>query len=95
MEWEQAMAVLADWAGRAVLVVPFIGPGIALRQLAGALVLEQPGRGVVRLLLPEMAIVLPRATFIEAGWVPGREGSGLTVVQCGARVDVFLEDDAG
>ena len=87
------MAVLAEWAGRDVLVVPFIGPGIALRQLAGALALEQPERGIVRLRLPEMAIVLPRATFIEAGWVPGREGCALSVVQGGARVDVFLEQE--
>ena len=87
------MAVLAEWGGREVVVVPFIGPGIALQQLAGALTIEQPERGVVRLRFPEMAIALPRATFIDAEWVPGQEGRGLTVLQGGARVDVFLDGD--
>jgi hypothetical protein len=48
----------------------------------------------VRLRFPTMAIALVKATFIEADWVPGREGAGLTVVQGGARVDVFLDDGA-
>ena len=87
------MAVLAEWGGRAVVVVPFIGPGMALRQLRGELVLEQPDRGVVRLRFADMAIALPRATFIAAGWVSGQEGRGLSVVQGGARVDVFLDTD--
>ncbi len=87
------MAVLAEWGGRPVVVVPFIGPGIALQQLAGVLALEQPGRGVVRLRFPEMAIALPRATFIDADWVPGQEDRGLSVLQGGARVDVFLDGD--
>ncbi len=88
------MAVLAEWSGRTVVVVPFIGPGLALRQVLGTLELEQPEPGVVRLRFPEMAIALPRATFIEAGWVAGREQAGLTVLQGGARVDVFLDDGA-
>ena len=87
------MAVLAEWGGRAVVVVPFIGPGMALRQLRGELALEQPDRGVVRLRFADMAIALPRATFIEADWVPGQVGRGLSVVQGGARVDVFLDAD--
>ena len=85
------MAVLADWSGREVIVVPFMGPGMALRQLAGVLDVRQPDRGVVRLRFPEMTIALPRATFLEAGWVPGQEGRGLSVLQGGARVDVFLD----
>lgn len=89
------MALLAEWGGRRVIVVPFIGPGMALRQLAGALALDQPSRGVVRLRFPEMAIALPRATFIDAGWVPGQEGRGLSVVQGGARVDIFLDAEEG
>jgi hypothetical protein len=91
MEWDQAMAVLAEWGGRDVIVVPFIGPGLSLRQLAGPLDLEQPAAGVVRLRFPGMAIALPRATFIEAGWITGQEDRGLSVVQGGARVDVFLD----
>lgn len=94
MSWDDAMGVLADWAGREVVVVPFIGPGLALRQLAGVLDLRQPASHVVRLTFPEMAIALPRATFLEANWVPGQEGRGLSVLQGGARVDVFL-DGAG
>ena len=94
MDWGEAMAVLADWSGRDVIVVPFIGPGMALRQLAGPLELQQPGAAVVRLKFPDMAIALPRATFIEAGWVPGREGKGLSIIQGGARVDVFLDGGA-
>jgi hypothetical protein len=93
MDWEEAMAVLAEWGGREVIVVPFIGPGMALRQLTGPLAVEQPSRGVVRLRFDEMAIALPRATFLDAGWVAGQEGRGLSVVQGGARVDVFLAGD--
>ena len=85
------MAVLAEWAGRRVIVVPFISPGMALRQLEGVLDVRQPGPGVVRLRFPEMAIALPRSTFLDAGWVPGQEGRGLSVLQGGARVDVFLD----
>lgn len=87
------MAVLADWGGRDVIVVPFMGPGMALRQLAGVLDVRQPDHGVVRLRFPEMTIALPRATFLEADWVPGQEGRGLSVLQGGARVDVFLDGD--
>jgi len=85
------MGVLAEWGGREVIVVPFMGPGMSLRQLAGPLSLEQPSPAVVRLRFPEMAIALPRATFLEAGWVAGQEGRGLSIVQGGARVDVFLD----
>ncbi len=87
------MAVLAEWAGRPVVVVPYIGPGMSLRQLRGPLDIRQPTAGVVRLRFPEMAIALPRATFISAGWVPGQERRGLSVLQGGARVDVFLDGD--
>ncbi len=93
MDWGEAMAVLAEWGGRRVIVVPFMGPGMALRQLTGPLTVEQPSRGVVRLRFDEMAIALPRATFLEADWVAGQEGRGLSVVQGGARVDVFLDGD--
>jgi len=85
------MEVLLEWEGRHVIVVPFLGPGISLEPVAGPLTLEHPRKGIVRLRFPEMGIALPRATFIEAGWVPGREDDGLSIVQGGARVDVFLD----
>jgi hypothetical protein len=93
MDWEEAMAVLAEWGGREVIVVPFIGPGMALRQLTGPLTVEQPSRGVVRLRFPDMAIALPRATFLDADWVAGQDGRGLSILQGAARVDIFLDDD--
>ena len=93
MDWGDAMAVLAEWAGREVIVVPYLGPGMSYRQLRGALDVRQPRAGVVRLQFPDMAIALPRATFIEAAWVEGREDRGLSIVQGGARVDVFLDDE--
>jgi len=85
------MEVLLEWEGRDVVVVPFLGPGISLEPLAGTLKLEHPRRGVVCLRFDSMTIALPKATFIEAGWVPGREDNGLSVVQGAARVDVFLD----
>lgn len=87
------MEVLLDWEGREVIVVPFIGPGLSLEPLRGALVLEHPRKGLVRLRMPQMAIALPKATFIDAGWVAGQEERALSVVQGGARVDVFLDED--
>ena len=93
MDWGEAMAVLAEWAGRDVIVVPYLGPGMSLHQLRGQLDVRQPRAGVVRLQFPDMAIALPRATFIEADWVEGREGRGLSIVQGAARVDVFLDDE--
>lgn len=94
MEWADAMAVLAEWDGNDVIVVPFIGPGLA-RPFRGVLQLQQPDRGVVRLRFPEMGIVLPRATFIDADWIPGQEDRGISIVQGAARVDVFLDGDGG
>ena len=87
--------MLLEWEGRDVVVVPFMGPGISLRPLRGTLDLDHSSKGIVRLMLPAMSIALPRATFIEAGWVPGRQEQGLSIVQGGARVDVFLEEDDG
>ena len=88
------MEVLLDWEGRDVIVVPFLQPGISLEPLTGTLKLEHPKKGLVRMRFAEMAIALPRATFIEAGWVPGREEEGLSVLQGATRVDVFLDGDA-
>jgi hypothetical protein len=93
MEWEEAMGVLDRWAGRRVVVVPFLEPGISLWPVRGDLGVERPKRGVVRLAIPGMGIALRRATFIQAGWVPGREERGLSVVQGGVRVDVFIDGD--
>jgi hypothetical protein len=92
MDWGEAMAVLAEWAGRRVVVVPYMGPGMSLQQHVGPLDLAQPRQGVVQLRFPDRAIVLPRATFIEAGWVPGQEQRGLSVTQGAVRIDVFLDD---
>ena len=85
------MEVLLEWEGRRVLVVPFLSPGISLEPLTGELKLEHPRKGLVRLRFPEMGIALPKATFIEAGWVAGHDDTALSVVQGGARVDVFLD----
>jgi hypothetical protein len=91
MQWEDAMAVLDGWGGRDVVVIPYLQPGISLTPVVARLRLERQGPGAVRLAIPGLAIVLRRATFIEAGWVPGQEQRGLSVVQGGARVDVFLD----
>jgi hypothetical protein len=88
------MEVLLEWEGRHVIVVPFLGPGISLEPLVGPLKLEFPRKGLVRVRFPQMGIALPKATFIDACWVPGREEEALTVVQGGARVDVHLDGDA-
>ena len=86
------MEVLLEWEGREVLVVPFLEPGISFEPLQGELKLVHPKKGLVRMQLPRMAIALPKATFIEAGWVAGHEETALSIIQGGARVDVFLED---
>lgn len=93
MDWDDAMSVLAGWEGRPVIVVAYLEPGISLRPARAPLRLERPRHGVVRLALTGMPVALRRSTFIEAGWIPGRERCGLSMVQGGARVDVF--DDGG
>ena len=93
MDWAEATDVLRGWAGRTVVVVPYLAPGLSVEILRGELTVEPAGRGAVRVRAGAgIAIALPRATFIEADWVPGREGGGLAIVQGGARVDVFVED---
>jgi hypothetical protein len=94
VNWEEVVGVLRAWEGRAAVVVPFLLPGISLTPFAGPLSVDEPKGGVLRLRLsaePEPYISLFRATFIEAGWVAGREDQGLTVVQGGTRVDVFVD----
>ena len=86
------MTVLHGWAGREVVLVPFLAPGISLEPAEGALALDEPRRGLIRAHVAERTVALPRATFIEAGWVPGQEDVGLSVVQGGTRVDVFVKD---
>ena len=93
MAWDDAMSVLDAWRGRRVLVVPFLHPGISLTPVAAELDVERPRGGVVRLAIPGMGIALRRSTFIEAGWIPGQERRGLSVIQGGARVDVFVDGD--
>jgi hypothetical protein len=91
MEWEEAMAVLDGWNGREAVVIPYLQPGISLTPVEARLHLERQDPRAFRLAVPGLAIVLRKATFIEAGWVPGQEERGLSVVQGGARVDVFVD----
>jgi hypothetical protein len=93
VDWEEAIDVLVSWAGRMVVVVPYLEPGLSLAPVRAPLRLDESRNGVVRLDVPGLPIALRRATFLEAGWVPGQEERGLSVVQGGARVDVFLSDD--
>ena len=88
MTWDEAIAVLRGWEGEDVLVVPFLDPGISLEPIAAPLALDEPRKGLVRLQVG-IAIALPKATFIEAGWIPGQEQHGLSIVQGATRVDVF------
>ena len=97
MSWDDVAAVLRGWQGRSVVIVPFLLPGISLTPFAGPLVVEEPKVGVLRVRVEPHAepyISLFRATFLEGGWVAGREERGLTIVQGGTRVDVFV-DGAG
>ena len=90
MDHDEAMKVLRGWSGREVVVVAFMTPGVSLRPFTGPLVVEEDERGDLRAVLDETRIAFPRATFHEAGWVAGREGSALSVVQGSTRVDVLL-----
>ena len=92
MDWEAAVAVLESWAGRPVVVVPYLEPGLSLAPVKAPLLLDRSRSGVVKLDMPGLPIALRRATFLEADWVPGQQERGLSVVQGGIRVDVFLED---
>ena len=94
MTWDEAVEVLRGWQGRGVVIVPILEPGISLTPFSGELVVAEPKNGVVRVSAgpySEPYISLFRSTFIEAGWVPGRQEHGLSVVQGGTRVDVFLD----
>jgi hypothetical protein len=72
-------------------VVPILGPGISLAPTRGELRVDDEDRRVVRAHVGELTVALPRATFLEASWVPGREERSLSVVQGAARIDVHLE----
>ncbi|HEV2999947.1 MAG TPA: hypothetical protein VGW75_04325 [Solirubrobacteraceae bacterium] len=94
MTWDDAAAILRGWRGRQVVIVPFLLPGISLTPFAGPLVVDEPKPGVLRVRVEPHAepyISLFRATFLEAGWVAGRDERGLTIVQGGTRVDVFVD----
>ena len=94
MTWEEAAAVLRGWEGRGVVIVPFLLPGISLTPFAGPLAVTEPRPGVLRLRVEpweEPYVSLFRATFLEAGWVSGRTEQGLSIVQGGTRVDVFVD----
>lgn len=96
MNWDDAVAVLREWEGRGVVIVPILDPGISLTPFSGALSVDEPKGGVVRIRTDphyEPYISLFRATFISAGWVRGREDQGLSIVQGGTRVDVFVEEE--
>ena len=92
MTWDEAVGILWGWVGRDVIVVAILEPGISLAPFTGALAIDEPKAGVVRVRAGDEGspIVLRRSTFIEAGWVPGRHERGLSLVQGGVRVDVFL-----
>lgn len=87
------MRVLRDWAGRDVVMVPILEPGISLEPYRGTLAIDGPEKGTVRVRATEEGrpIALRRATFIEAGWIAGQAERGLSIVQGGVRVDVFLD----
>jgi hypothetical protein len=93
VDWDAAMSVLDAWSGRDAVVVSFLAPGISLAPVHAPLSVDRSERGVVRLDVPGMPVALRRATFIEADWVPGQEERGLTVVQGGVRVDVFVDGE--
>ena len=93
MDWDDAMEVLDAWAGRTVVVVAYLEPGLSLVPVTAPLRLDRSRPGVVKLDMPGLPVALRRATFLEADWVPGQEERGLSVVQGGTRVDVFLERD--
>ena len=95
MQWEEVVEVLDAWSGRQVVVVAYLEPGLSLAPVTAPLRLDRSQRGVLKLDVPGLPVALRRATFIEAGWVPGQEERGLAVTQGGARVDVFLEPGAG
>ena len=92
MTWDEAVGVLRAWAGRQVIVVAILEPGISLAPYSGPLAVEDDSEGVVRVRAGDEGapIAVRRATFIEAGWVPGQDERGLSFVQGGVRVDVFL-----
>jgi hypothetical protein len=93
MDYDEAMEVLRGWEGDRVVVIAFVEPGVSLRPFGGTLTYEEAEHRVVRISVdpPGTRITFPVATFHEASWVPGHEGSGLSVVQGATRVDVFRE----
>ena len=89
--------MLRGWAGRPAVIVPILEPGISLTPMQGVLAVDDARNGVLRIRVgdePEPFVSLFRATFLEAGWVPSREDRGLSLVQGGTRVDVFLNEGA-
>jgi hypothetical protein len=97
LDYDDAMAVLIGWEGRRVLVVAFVDPGVSLRPFAGALSVDDDGRGVVRASIagdgtPPVRIAFPAATFHDAEWVPGFQDAGLSIEQGATRIDVFLDE---
>ncbi len=96
MGYEEAMDVLRAWAGRTVWVVAFVEPGVSLLPFAGTLSCVEAGRRTLRASIAPadgepLRIAFPAGTFHEASWVPGREGTGLSVTQGATRIDVFAE----
>lgn len=95
MDYGQAMDLLRSWAGRHVLVVAFVDPGVSLRPFAGTLAVEEEPTALRAVVAVEgrdpLRVAFPRATFHDASWVPGCDERGLSVVQGATRVDVFAE----
>jgi hypothetical protein len=96
LDYDDAMAVLCGWEGRAVLVIAFVEPGVSLHPFMGTLSIDAAKPGVVRASIDNGAqpvrIAFPSGTFHDAWWVPGMEDRGLSVEQGATRVDVFLDD---
>lgn len=92
MTWEDVVGLLRGWAGREVIVVAILEPGISLPPYRGPLEVDDATSGVIRVRAGEEGapIAVRRATFLEADWVPGQDERGLSLVQGGVRVDVFL-----
>jgi hypothetical protein len=105
VNWDEAVDVLRAWRGHPVVLVPILEPGVSLRPFTGLLELDDGDERVIRVRVPTQppdprlqspdgaTVALPKATFIEAGWVPGQEERGLSVVQGALRVDVFLDGE--
>jgi hypothetical protein len=98
LDYDDAMAILCGWEGRAVLVIAFVDPGVSLRPFGGILSVTDDDHGMLHAEVtpgPDtqpVRLAFPSGLFHDAVWVPGLEGRGLSIEQGATRVDVFLEE---